>query len=176
MDRIRYTLAFIQRGDEFLVLNRNNPPNMGRWNGVGGKMEPSETPEQCVLREIYEETGLSLNAVEYRGILIWEHLDEQGNPPQDRTGTHLFYATFPADTSYPELSVTPEGILAFKKATWLFDPANGGVASAVACILPNILRSSERFCYQLVFKSTTNRLEERSLIHDIRITPCTDAL
>ena len=174
MDRMRYTLAFIQRGDEFLVLNRNNMPNMGRWNGVGGKIEPGETPEQCVLREIYEETGLSLHAVEYRGILVWEHLDDQGSAPLDRTGAHLFYAVFPDDIPYAELSITPEGILAFKKAEWLFDPANGGVASAVACILPNILRGSDRFCYELVFKNTANQLEERSLIQDIRITPCTD--
>ncbi|WP_317951282.1 NUDIX domain-containing protein, partial [Rossellomorea marisflavi] len=48
----KYTLCFIQRNDEILMLNRDKPPVLGLWNGVGGKVADGETPTACILREI----------------------------------------------------------------------------------------------------------------------------
>ena len=47
----------------------------GKWNGLGGKMEPGETPEECVVREVCEESGLSVRAPELRGILTFPKFD-----------------------------------------------------------------------------------------------------
>ncbi len=54
---LRYTLCFLTRGDSVLMLHRQKPPNLGFWNGVGGRLEQGETPRACMLREVREETG-----------------------------------------------------------------------------------------------------------------------
>jgi 8-oxo-dGTP diphosphatase len=60
---LKYTICFIKRKDEILLLNRNKKPNMGLWNGVGGKIETGETPFEGIIRETWEETGLLLKEV-----------------------------------------------------------------------------------------------------------------
>ena len=55
------TLVYIRKNGQTLMLHRvgkANDLNEGKWIGVGGKLEPGETPEQCMLREVAEETGL----------------------------------------------------------------------------------------------------------------------
>ena len=57
------TLCYITQGDQVLMLHRvkkENDLNHDKWIGVGGKFLPGETPEQCLLREVREETGLTL--------------------------------------------------------------------------------------------------------------------
>ncbi len=49
-----YTICFLKHANEYLLLNRRKPPLMGRWNGVGGKLAPNESPLDCVLREVFE--------------------------------------------------------------------------------------------------------------------------
>ena len=51
MNNLRYTLIFLMRGGDILMLQRRKPPNQGLWNGIGGRIEEGETPEQCALRE-----------------------------------------------------------------------------------------------------------------------------
>ena len=72
------TLCYLTRGDEVLMLHRvskKNDVNAGKWIGVGGKLERDETPEACVLREVREETGLTLTQWQYRGIVDFESED-----------------------------------------------------------------------------------------------------
>ena len=52
-------------------VKKHNDINEGKWIGVGGKFEPGETPEECLLREVREETGLSLVDYNFRGILTF---------------------------------------------------------------------------------------------------------
>ena len=47
---MRYTLCFLTRGDDILMLKRNHAPNRGLWNGVGGKIGPGETPVDAIGR------------------------------------------------------------------------------------------------------------------------------
>ncbi len=57
------TICYIDNGKEFLLLHRNKKENdvhQGKWIGVGGKLEPGETPQACAIREIFEETGLTV--------------------------------------------------------------------------------------------------------------------
>lgn len=68
------TLCYLERGSEWLMLHRvkkKNDVNHDKWIGVGGKFEPGESPEECLIREIKEETGLTLTRWRYRGIITF---------------------------------------------------------------------------------------------------------
>lgn len=73
---IKTTQCYLMREGSWLMLYRNkkeNDYNHGKWIGVGGKQEPGETSEQCIIREIREETGLTAEAVTLRGIVEFEY-------------------------------------------------------------------------------------------------------
>ena len=68
------TICYIDDGNSYLMLLRNkkkNDINEGKWLGIGGKFEPGETPEECVCREVYEETGLILDDQVMRGVITF---------------------------------------------------------------------------------------------------------
>lgn len=71
---INTTLCYIEHGDEYLMLHRvkkENDINRDKWIGLGGKFEKDESPEECLLREVYEESGLKLTSWRYRGIVTF---------------------------------------------------------------------------------------------------------
>ena len=71
---INTTLCYIEKDGKYLMLHRikkQNDLNQDKWIGIGGKFEDRESPEQCVRREVLEETGLTLNACNYRGIITF---------------------------------------------------------------------------------------------------------
>ncbi|MDO4815145.1 MAG: 8-oxo-dGTP diphosphatase [Bacillota bacterium] len=71
---INTTLCYIERDDEYLMLHRvkkENDINKDKWIGLGGKFEENESPEECLLREVYEESGLRLTSWRYRGIVTF---------------------------------------------------------------------------------------------------------
>lgn len=75
------TLCYIEKDDAYLMLHRvskKNDVNKDKWIGVGGHFEKNESPEECLLREVKEETGLTLNSYRFRGIVtfITDKLDE----------------------------------------------------------------------------------------------------
>ena len=68
------TLCYIEKDDKYLMLHRvkkENDLNKDKWVGVGGKFEEGETPEECLLREVKEETGLTLTSYRFRGIITF---------------------------------------------------------------------------------------------------------
>ena len=68
------SLCYIEHNDAYLMLHRNkkeNDENGGKWIGIGGKFEDGETPEECMKREVFEETGLRLTSWSYRGIVTF---------------------------------------------------------------------------------------------------------
>ena len=68
------TLCYLERGDEYLMLHRTkkkNDENHDKWIGVGGKFEANESPEDCMRREIFEETGFTVTDYRYRGIVTF---------------------------------------------------------------------------------------------------------
>ncbi len=70
------SLCYIESNGQYLMLHRTkkkNDENAGKWIGVGGKFEEGESPEECMLREVYEETGLTLNSWRFRGIVTFSY-------------------------------------------------------------------------------------------------------
>ena len=68
------SLCYIEQGSRCLMLHRTkkaNDENEGKWIGVGGKCEEGESPEDCLLREVREETGLALTDYRYCGIVTF---------------------------------------------------------------------------------------------------------
>ncbi len=68
------TLCYIEKEGKYLMLYRNkkeNDANAGKYIGIGGHLENGETPQECVVREAKEETGLILKNVKYRGIVTF---------------------------------------------------------------------------------------------------------
>lgn len=67
------TLCYIEKDSQILMLHRTKKsidPNGGKWIGVGGKLEQNESPDECIIREVYEETGLHIQP-QLRGILTF---------------------------------------------------------------------------------------------------------
>ena len=75
--------------------------NQGKWVGVGGKFEEGESPEECLLREVKEETGLSLTRYRFRGIVTFV---------SDEWGTEYMHL-FTADGFTGQLTESAEGVL-----------------------------------------------------------------
>ena len=98
------TLCYILRGDEVLMLHRvkkKNDINKDKWIGIGGKFEFEESPDECLLREAKEETGLTLTSWRCRGIVTF--LNEGGE------GEYMYL--FTADGFQGELIECDEGNL-----------------------------------------------------------------
>lgn len=84
------TLCYIEQNDAYLLLHRvkrQNDENHDKWIGIGGKFEENESPEDCLLREVKEETGLTLTEYAFRGIVTFVSDDHAAEY------MHLFTAT-----------------------------------------------------------------------------------
>ena len=68
------TLGYIETRESYLMLHRvkkEQDVNEGKWIGIGGKFEYGESPEECMIREAKEETGLAVTSMKFRGILTF---------------------------------------------------------------------------------------------------------
>ncbi|ADL03683.1 NUDIX hydrolase [Lacrimispora saccharolytica] len=98
------TLCYIQREDSYLMLHRIKKKadmNQDKWLGVGGHLEAGESPEECLIREVKEETGLTLLSYRLRGVITFvsdQYPDE-----------YMFLYT--ADGYEGDLAECPEGTL-----------------------------------------------------------------
>lgn len=98
------TLCYVLRGSDVLMLHRvkkKNDINKDKWIGIGGKFEENESPDECLLREAREETGLELTSWQCRGIVTF--LTETGD------GEYMYL--FTADGFEGELKECDEGDL-----------------------------------------------------------------
>ena len=102
------TLCYIEKDGCYLMLHRikkENDENKDKWIGIGGKFEEGESPEDCVLREVYEETGLILKAFKYNGIVTFV---------SDKYGTEYMHL-FKSDSFEGKLKNCNEGVLEWIK-------------------------------------------------------------
>lgn len=68
------TLCYIERGGQYLMMHRvkkEQDINKDKWVGIGGHFEKDESPEECLLREVREETGLFLTDYKLRGVITF---------------------------------------------------------------------------------------------------------
>jgi 8-oxo-dGTP diphosphatase len=68
------TLCYLKRDGQTLMVHRNKKPgdiHAGKWNGLGGKFVPGETPEECVIREVREESGLEIVDPRLHGLVMF---------------------------------------------------------------------------------------------------------
>lgn len=74
------TLCYIFKDSKVLMINRNkrkDDMHFGKWNALGGKFNPGETPEECVIREVYEESGLKIKNPKLKGFLTFPAFDDE---------------------------------------------------------------------------------------------------
>lgn len=106
------TLCYIEKDDSYLMLHRNKKKNdlsHDMWIGVGGHFEEGESPSECLLREVREETGLLLKSYRFRGVVTF--LSDEAE------GEYMFLYT--ADEFDGEITQCDEGELKFIKKSEL---------------------------------------------------------
>lgn len=106
------TLCYVRHNGKTLMLHRikkANDMHAGKWNGLGGKLLPGETPEQCAIREVQEESGLTLIDPVLRGIITF---------PGFNNDEDWYCFLFIGQAFTGELIDSPEGVLA-----WIDDAA-----------------------------------------------------
>lgn len=99
------TLCYLRKGGRTLMLHRvkkERDVHEGKWNGLGGKFEPGESPEDCVIREVREESGLRIKAPALKGVLTF---------PGFAAGEDWYVFVFTASEFSGKLIDSPEGNL-----------------------------------------------------------------
>ncbi|MES9738686.1 8-oxo-dGTP diphosphatase [Peribacillus frigoritolerans] len=104
----KYTVCFVKKNNELLMLNREKAPIMGVWNGVGGKIEKGETPGMGAQREVFEETGIEVDSFFSKGTVTWE------TPEGELDGIYVYLYIADEDLIYETPKKTREGILDWK--------------------------------------------------------------
>lgn len=152
-----YTLCFIigpPPGEPILMLHRRFPPHQGQWNGVGGRLEQGEEPRAGCLREVEEETGLSLSSCTFGGLVSWA---APGGPPAG------YLYVFLGREPHGRLVASREGDLAWQPREWVFGSPD--VVSNIPIFLPPMLAGAPvqewRFYY----------VGEQIVAHDVRPLP-----
>ncbi len=109
------TLCYVKDGNKTLMLFRNKKPDdihEGKWNGLGGKLDPGESPEECAIREIYEESGLKVLRPTLCGILTF---------PEFSAGEDWYVFVYVAKEFHGTLINSDEGHLEWIENEKLFE-------------------------------------------------------
>ena len=146
------TLCYIEQEGKYLMLHRvkkHHDINAGKWIGVGGHVENGETPEECLLREVKEETGLVLTAYRLRGLVTF--LSDACEPE--------LMCVFTADAFDGELIECDEGELAWvEKSDVLGLPTWEGDR----VFLERLLSGDERF-FSIKLRYEGDKLVEKKI-------------
>lgn len=137
----KYNVCFLKSGDRILMLNREKPPIMGVWNGVGGKYEAGETPDEGARREVFEETGIKVNEYYSKGIITW-------NQNGEKDGLYVYLFEVDSKLGNVPMKKTREGILDWKKIEWIMNPSNLGIAEMVFQYLPILLEKECNYLFE----------------------------
>lgn len=127
---------------------------MGCWNGIGGKLEPGESPRSSMIREIAEETGIAEYHLHFKGLVTW---DVDGVVTG---GMYVYLADVPDTLSFVTPVKTREGILDWKEIGWIMHKDNIGVAANIPKCLDLILHDTNCYDHHCVYRN--GRLIEHS--------------
>ena len=136
------TLCFVKKENKILMINRNKPPFMGMWNALGGHLEDNETPKECAIREIYEESNVKVDNAELISISTWNYDDDE---------IYVYVSNLSDDfdiSSYP-IKIN-EGIIDFKDIDWIIHEKNYGVIADLRVFLKDI-KENQKNNYHLVY-------------------------
>ncbi|KAB3529605.1 NUDIX hydrolase [Alkaliphilus serpentinus] len=143
---LKYTLCFIKCGEKILLLNRERPGWMGSWNGVGGLIEEKEKPIESAIREIWEETAISVDELDFKGVVTWKN--EKGLIE----GMYVFIVEVAETYIFNSPIKTEEGILDWKEMNWIFNSKNTGIVSNIPKFLSHMLESNELYEYNCIYE------------------------
>ena len=163
------TLCYLERDDAYLMLHRvkkEDDYNHDKWVGVGGKFERFESPEDCLLREVKEETGLTLTHWRSRGLLtfIWGNMTEF---------IHLYTA---------DGKVCWNGC---RRRKWSSCPSGRAIKFSSSCSTRNIRGSPSSWCMRGMSSGRRCWMEKESWVNlpkakafhgNIVSTPCADQM
>ena len=143
------TLCYIERDGAYLMLHRTKKEadvNAGKWIGVGGHFEEGESPEECLLREVKEETGYTLTSYRFRGIITFVY------------GSVVEYMhLFTADTFTGDPVPCDEGELKWVKKD---DILNLNLWEGDRIFLKLLAEDAPFFSLKLVYDSDDNLIEQ----------------
>jgi len=149
---LAYTICFCRSADRVLLLHRRRPPNAGRWNGVGGKLAPGETPAACIRREVLEETGIDIGTtgtLHFAGIVTWTL---GADPTMPSSGMYAFVADLgPRFPIWVGDRDTPEGLLRWHPLAHVSDPANHALVSNLLHFAPPMLAGEPAVEYRCAY-------------------------
>lgn len=115
------TLCYLERNEHYLMLHRikkHEDINKGKWIGPGGKFERGESPEECLIREVREETGFLLRSFCFRGIISFIYADK--DPEYIFVYTSSDFDTAGNDDAMP-VPECDEGVFAWVKKSSVLD-------------------------------------------------------
>ncbi|PKO12786.1 MAG: hypothetical protein CVU39_21870 [Chloroflexi bacterium HGW-Chloroflexi-10] len=136
---LKYTVGFLTFAEDILLLLRNNAPNAGKWNGIGGHIEVGESAYQCMQREIMEEANIPVAEMAFGGILTWDGFEI---PPG---GLYIFSAA----AAHRQFVENGEGTLAWHSRQFAFNSTE--VVDNIHIFLPPVLAGATPLHYHFVY-------------------------
>lgn len=139
------TLCFVKKDDKILMINRNKAPFMGMWNALGGHKEENETPLQCAIREIYEESGIIVKDAKLFSISTWNYDDDE---------IYVYVSNLPNDFNINKYPIKiNEGIIDFKDIDWIIHEKNYGVIEDLRLFIKDI-KDNKSNNYHLIYDNS----------------------
>lgn len=165
---LKYTVCFLTKNSNVLLLKRVKPPWDYHWNGVGGKLEAGEDPLESAYREIQEEVGYlptQIPNLRFGGIVTWGFDNKQTGTIE---GMYVFLGEVVSEVNTEESKEIIEGTIEWKPLSFVADRTNPELAHNIPYFLPPMFGEETPARYHCVFKDDTlQRVDQLALPESI---------